>query len=49
MAAAFFGDPFGPRGATTLQGVESIVLLLGISALVMYGLWGLMRWQQAQQ
>ena len=49
VATAFFGDPFGPRDATTLQGVESLVFLLGISVLVMYGLWSLMRWQQAQQ
>jgi len=49
MATGFFGDPYGQPGATPLQGVESIILLLGITVLVMVTLWGLMKWQQARQ
>jgi hypothetical protein len=49
MDTGLFGDPFGRRQATALQGVESIVLLLAISILVMFVLWGLLKWQQARQ
>ena len=49
MDTGFFGDPLGQRSATILQGVESIVLLLAISILVMFVLWGLLKWQQVRQ
>ena len=53
MDAGIFGDPFGrvsPKVApTALQGVESIVLLLAITILVMFVLWGLLKWKQARQ
>jgi ABC-2 type transport system permease protein len=39
----------GIEGATAVQGVESILLLLGIAALVMFVLWGYMKCQQARQ
>ncbi len=53
MDAGIFGDPLGRNnpGAspTALQGIESIVLLLAITILVMVVLWGLLKWQQARQ
>ncbi|HLJ36004.1 MAG TPA: hypothetical protein VKU38_20260 [Ktedonobacteraceae bacterium] len=49
MDAGFFSDPIGRRHATALQGVESIVLLLAITILVMFVLWTLLKWQQARQ
>lgn len=49
MDTGFFGDPLGQKNATVLQGVESIVLLLAITVLVMFVLWGLLKWQQARQ
>lgn len=49
MDTGFFGDPFGRQHATALQGIESIVLLLLITILVMFVLWGLLKWQQARQ
>lgn len=49
MASGIFGESFIQPGATAMQGVESIVLLLAIAALVMCTLWGLLKWQQARQ
>ncbi|MEO8972909.1 MAG: hypothetical protein ABI406_15085 [Ktedonobacteraceae bacterium] len=53
MDAGIFGDPLGRSSAsvspTALQGVESIILLLAITLLVMFVLWGLLKWQQARQ
>ena len=52
MAAGFFGVPafqiFDFR-VTTLQGVESLLLLLSTTVLVMVVLWYLLKWQQARQ
>ncbi len=39
----------GIEGATAIQGVESILLLLGIAALVMFVLWKYIKWQQTRQ
>jgi len=49
MSTGFFGAPFSMAGATPLEGTASILLLLSITMLVMYLLWGLLRWQQARQ
>ena len=50
MASGFFGDNQQLIvNATAMQGVESLLLLLGISLLVMIVLWQLMKWEQAQQ
>lgn len=49
MASGIFGQPFIQPGATVTQGVESVILLLAIAALVMYTLWGLLKWQQSRQ
>jgi ABC-2 type transport system permease protein len=49
MDTGFFGDPLGQKSATVLQGVESIVLLLAITFLVLFVLWSLLKWQQARQ
>jgi len=49
MASGIFGEPFIQLGATAMQGVESIILLLASAALVMSTLWGLLKWQQARQ
>lgn len=49
MASGIFGLPFIQPGATAIQGLESIALLLAITALVIYTLWGLLKWQQARQ
>ena len=50
MASGFFGDNQQLIvNATVTQGVESLLLLLGISLLVMVVLWQLMKWEQAQQ
>jgi len=49
MASGIYGEPFIQQGATAMQGVESIALLLAIAALVMSTLWGLLKWQQASQ
>lgn len=49
MDTGLFGDPLGYQHATALQGVESIVLLLTITILVMFMLWSLLKWQQARQ
>lgn len=39
----------GIQGANALQGVESIILLLGIAVLAIVGLIGYLKWQQAHQ
>lgn len=39
----------GVEGATAVQGIESILLLLSISVLVMLLLWGYLKWQQTRQ
>lgn len=50
MASGFFGDNQQLiQNATVMQGVESLLLLLGISLLVMVVLWQLMKWEQARQ
>lgn len=50
MSSAFFGvDIFPVSHATVWQGVESMLLLLGLSVLVMFVLWSFLRWQQARQ
>lgn len=49
MASGIFGLPFIQPGATAMQGIESIILLLVIAALVIYTFWGLLKWQQARQ
>ena len=50
MASGFFGDNQQLiENATVMQGVESLLLLLGISLLVMVVLWQLMKWEQARQ
>lgn len=53
MDAGIFGDPLGRNSLsispTYLQGVESIVLLLAITILVMFVLWSMLKWQQARQ
>lgn len=50
MASGFFGDNQQLiENATVMQGVESLLLLLGISLLVMLVLWRLMKWEQARQ
>ena len=50
MASGFFGDNQQLiQNATVTQGVESLLLLLGISLLVMAVLWQLMKWEQARQ
>jgi hypothetical protein len=50
MASGFFGDNQQLiQNATVTQGVESLLLLLGISLLVMVALWQLMKWEQSRQ
>jgi ABC-2 type transport system permease protein len=49
MANGFFGVDIGFINATPLQGVESMLLLLGIALLVMVSIWGILKWQQARQ
>ena len=50
MTVGFFGGHVGTiASATPLQGVESILLLLGIAVLVMCAVWWLLNWQQARQ
>ena len=52
MSAGFFGVYTGQVyyvQVTALQGVESILLLLGITILVMFALWQLLKWHQARQ
>lgn len=50
MASGFFGDNLQLiEHATAVQGMESILLLLGITALVMYSLCKVVAWQQERQ
>jgi ABC-2 type transport system permease protein len=50
MATGFFGTTsFAAAGATALQGIESLLLLLGISTIVMLALWIILTWEQARQ
>ncbi|HLL78060.1 MAG TPA: ABC-2 transporter permease [Ktedonobacteraceae bacterium] len=50
MASGFFGDNMQLiEHATPLQGLESILLLLGISVLVLYSLCKIATWQQERQ
>jgi ABC-2 type transport system permease protein len=49
MDTGIFGDPFGRQHATMQQGIESLILLLAITILVMFLLWVLLKWQQARQ
>ena len=50
ISAGFFGDdPVHGFSATALQGAESMLLLLGIAAFVMFVLWSYLKWQQARQ
>ncbi len=50
MASGFFGDNSQLiQNATVMQGVASLLLLLGIALLVMVVLWQLMKWEQARQ
>jgi ABC-2 type transport system permease protein len=50
MASGFFGDNQALiQNATVMQGVESLLLLLGISLLVMVALWQLMKLEQSRQ
>ncbi len=49
MANGFYGLDAGFVMATPTQGVESMVLLIGIAIFVMFVLWNLLRWQQVRQ
>ncbi len=51
MLAGFFGEDSGlvVHQATFIQGVESLLLLLSISVLVLLALWRYLLWQQARQ
>jgi ABC-2 type transport system permease protein len=50
MASSFFGDNQQLiQNATVTQGVESLLLLLGVSLLVMVALWQLMKLEQSRQ
>jgi hypothetical protein len=52
MSIGLFGagqDLLLIQQATFLEGIESILLLLSISAFVMYVLWSFLKWQQARQ
>ena len=50
MTVGFFGGhAFPVASATPLQGIESVLLLIGIAILVLYVLRGLLKWQQARQ
>jgi len=50
MLAGFYGESgLLIKHATALQGVESILLLLGLAALALFVLWRYLLWQQAQQ
>ena len=52
MSAGFFGvytSQVYYVHVTALQGVESILLLLGITILVMFALWQLLKWHQSRQ
>ncbi len=49
MANGFYGSYAGGVQATPLQGVESMLLLIGLAAFVLWVVWGLLKWQQARQ
>lgn len=49
MAKGFYGIDIGGSTATPMQGIESMVLLIGVAIFVMFVLWNLLRWQQARQ
>ncbi len=50
MLAGFYGESgLLIKHATALQGVKSILLLLGLAALALFVLWRYLLWQQAQQ
>ena len=51
MSEGFFGggETRAVSGATVLQGVESMTLLIGIAVLVMFVLWSYLKWEQARQ
>lgn len=47
---AFFNpDPLGPPHATPLQGVESILVLIGLGILAVLAAWALLAWQRDHQ
>jgi ABC-2 type transport system permease protein len=39
----------GMQGATAIQGIESMLLLLSIAVHVMFAVWAYLKWQQARQ
>jgi len=50
MASGFFGeDTFLVTHATILQGVESVLLLLGLAAFALVAVWRYLLWQEARQ
>jgi ABC-2 type transport system permease protein len=50
ISSGFFGDSLFPvQNATVLQGIESMLLLLGIAVFVMVVLWSFLKWQQSRQ
>jgi hypothetical protein len=50
MLAGFFGESgLLIKHATVLQGIESILLLLGLAAFALFVLWRYLLWQQARQ
>jgi ABC-2 type transport system permease protein len=50
MLAGFYGESgLLIKHATVLQGVESILLLLGLAAFALFVLWRYLLWQQARQ
>ena len=50
MLAGFFGESgLLIKQATALQGMESILLLLGLAAFALFVLWRYLLWQQARQ
>jgi ABC-2 type transport system permease protein len=50
ISSGFFGDSIFPvQNATVWQGIESMLLLLGIAVFVMVVLWSYLKWQQARQ
>jgi ABC-2 type transport system permease protein len=50
MLAGFYGESgLLIKHATALQGVESILLLLGLAAFALFVLWRYLLWQQARQ
>lgn len=50
ISSGFFGDSIFPiQHATVWQGIESMLLLLGIAAIVMIVLWSYLKWQQLRQ